>query len=293
MRIKKKIVLLGPSGSGKTTIKKVYFEMANPINLLEFSLKPTKGVNSSTYSFFKSNLGVFDLAGQENQRWLETDKKIFGGSSIIICVFDVTDSLESVIPFLIKILLIIKELKIQKCNVIILLHKIDLVNNSYINIKFNAIKSFLEEQFSERRSIKIYRTSITKEFFYDTYNMFLEILTLIHEKDLIPINKEEFHNLKIDITIILKFDDSTRFLVHELSQILNINFEQINFHLERLKHLGLVKMSNEKPNSIELTGRAYCFKFGLERERKKIQNNVINKGMEIFHTFLNLNEQIV
>ena len=66
MEKKAKIVLIGPPGTGKTTIKKVYFEMANPLMLLEHTLEPTKGINSCVYSIFDVSLGVFDLAGQEN-----------------------------------------------------------------------------------------------------------------------------------------------------------------------------------------------------------------------------------
>ena len=62
MKIKKKITIIGPAGTGKTTIKKVYFEMANPLKILEFSLKPTKGINSSVYSLFKINTVKFLLS---------------------------------------------------------------------------------------------------------------------------------------------------------------------------------------------------------------------------------------
>ena len=71
----KKVIFIGPPGTGKTTIKKIFFEMVSPLKLLKNTLDPTRGINSSIHSFFNLDLGVFDLAGQENENWFS--KEVF------------------------------------------------------------------------------------------------------------------------------------------------------------------------------------------------------------------------
>lgn len=50
--------------------------MANPLSLLKNSIAPTRGINSTVYWLFNSHLGVFDLSGQENKKWLSKEKII-------------------------------------------------------------------------------------------------------------------------------------------------------------------------------------------------------------------------
>jgi len=166
---KKKIIFVGPPSSGKTTIKRVFFEMANPMELLQKSLEPSRGLNSNTLKFFELELGIFDLAGQENWRWLETeDKEVFTESNIIICVFDITSPLDSIIQFIVKILEIKEDIELQTCKVIIFLHKIDLVNVSYPNVVSNFIKKHIKLRQINGEDIIIYKTSITKDYFFNT-----------------------------------------------------------------------------------------------------------------------------
>ncbi|MHA1560631.1 MAG: GTPase domain-containing protein, partial [Promethearchaeota archaeon] len=82
----KKIVFTGPPKVGKTTLRKIFFEGENPSKLLEYSLTPTHGKESILLKL-KENVGIFDLAGQENERWFETDEKsVFFDADIIIIV---------------------------------------------------------------------------------------------------------------------------------------------------------------------------------------------------------------
>ncbi|MEJ2279364.1 MAG: hypothetical protein P8Y70_16730 [Candidatus Lokiarchaeota archaeon] len=98
--------MTGPPDSGKTTIKTVFFHFGNPIMLLKDPMDPTRGINSSIFSIFDSELGIFDLAGQENKIWFTQEKEIFNKSNVIICIFDVRSSLESIISFLIEKILV-------------------------------------------------------------------------------------------------------------------------------------------------------------------------------------------
>ena len=70
----KKIIFVGPSGAGKTTLRKLFFEGENSTKLLEYALEPTYGEESLILRLpgIKEDIGIFDLAGQENERWLST-----------------------------------------------------------------------------------------------------------------------------------------------------------------------------------------------------------------------------
>ena len=63
-----KIILVGPPEGGKTTLRKIFFEGENSSRILEYTLEPTRGYESILLDLRKK-IGIFDLGGQENQRW--------------------------------------------------------------------------------------------------------------------------------------------------------------------------------------------------------------------------------
>jgi predicted transcriptional regulator len=83
----KKIILLGTAGVGKTTLKKIFFDSANPIELLCHQLEPTIGEETSVYHD-KNYIAIHDLAGQEWDRWLKEEPHIFDETNLIICMID-------------------------------------------------------------------------------------------------------------------------------------------------------------------------------------------------------------
>ena len=137
-----------------------------------------------------SNLGILDLAGQENDFWFsESGKEVFNESSIIICIFDIMNSTESIVKFLVNVYQIIKELDLRFCKIIAFLHKIDLVSPSYVDQKIKAIKKFITIQHPRGGDFEIFKTSIGKDFFYDTYYILLNALNSIFQRGLISISK--------------------------------------------------------------------------------------------------------
>ena len=160
MKKDKKVLMIGPPGVGKTTIKEVFFEIANPLELLKNPLEPTKGVATSNYSFFDLKLSIFDLAGQEIENWFKEDKYIFFQSNIIICVLDIRSHLKDITYFLQRVIEIFKELKLKNCHFVIFLHKIDLIDAIFLRHKLRAINEFLTKEKRLKSKIKIYTTSL-------------------------------------------------------------------------------------------------------------------------------------
>ena len=290
MKESKKIVLVGPAGVGKTSIYNSFFEMGNPKSLLDDSLEPTRGINSSLYSLFDSHFGVFDLAGQENDLWLSTNRDIFNNSNLIICIFDIMNSLESIIPFLIKILQIKKRLQLSECKIITFIHKIDLVEPSYVFHKIKAIDNFFKTQYRRGQEIEIYKTSIAEDFFFSTYSILGEILSLLfNQEERAQIGEKELVNIKNEIKMLMKMEKEVYYDKEILSREFNFKMEDVNSHIDRLLQINFVQ-SNEALNSFKLTERSYFFKIGLEKEFSNAINNDFKRNLEPLHIFLSLNK---
>ncbi len=293
MKESKKMVLVGPAGVGKTSICKSFFEMGNPKTLLDDSLEPTRGINSSLYSLFNSHFGVFDLAGQENDLWLSTNQDVFNNSNLIICIFDVMNSLESIISFLIKILQIKKRLHLSECKIISFIHKIDLVEPSYVFHKIKAIDDFFKSQYHRGQEIDIYKTSIAEEFFFSTCSILGEILNLLfNQEERAQIGEKELANIKNEIKMLLKMEKEVYYDKEILSHKFDFKIDDVNSHIDRLLQINFVQ-SNETLNSFKLTERSYYFKIGLEKELSNAINDDLERNIESFHIFLSLNKIIV
>ena len=290
MRENKKIILVGPAGAGKTSIFNSYFEMGNPKTLLDDSLEPTRGINSSLYSLFNSHIGVFDLAGQENDLWLSTNQDVFNHSNLIICIFDVMNSLESIISLLIKILQIKKRLHLSECKIITFIHKIDLVEPSYVFHKIKAINNFFKSQYRRGQEIEIYKTSIAEEFFFSTYSILGEILNLLfNEEERAQIGKKELANIKNEIKMLLKMEKEVYYDKEILSREFDFKMDDVESHIDRLLQINFVQ-SSKNLNSFKLTERSYFFKIGLEKEFLNAINDDFERNLESFHIFLSLNK---
>ena len=78
-----KIIFLGPRNAGKNSLRKIFFEGETPQYLLDNPLKPTQGIENTILDL-GSKIGVFDLAGQQNKQWLDTEKDIVFNKADII-----------------------------------------------------------------------------------------------------------------------------------------------------------------------------------------------------------------
>jgi len=286
----KKIVFVGPPNTGKTTIKSVFFEMANPLKLLKKSLDPSRGINSSVYSLFDLELGVFDLAGQENENWFKKEREIFNHTSLIICVLDVNSYLKDNFAFIDDLLDVYKELKLSGCSIVLLLHKIDLIEPLYLQHKIKAFDEYIKNEKKADSMVQIFATSITKKFFLDTYDIIADIFSNSFKNISSLKNTSIFQDFRKDIKIILQYDDLKKHNITNLFYDFDLSIKDATPRLRRLEKLGFLKFIENMQN-FQLTARAIFFKGGLESEEKDDKDSKINKILESLYLFSNLNKQ--
>lgn len=288
MNINNKIVICGPPGTGKTTLTNVFFRKGNPLKLLQKSLEPTRGVKSGIFSLFNSQLGVFDLAGQENKNWFSSDKEIFEKSDVILCVFDINNSIETIISFLVDLLKIRKKShSLSDCSIITLLHKIDLVSSSYLSQKVEVIRSFFKSHYRLGNTVDIHTTSISKDFFYKTYKIMMDILNLAFKRNFIPISSKKFEYLKKELLIIIRTECFVKYELNNLIYKFNMSKDSLLKHMKRLKKIGFTEFLDGN-NIVQFTKRCEFFRKGLLREVKKIDEMRENHDAQLFYTFQEL-----
>lgn len=285
----KKIIFVGPPSSGKTTLKNVFFDMANPLKLLETPLEPTRGINTRLYSLFDLKFGVFDLAGQENQEWFNKDKDIFSDAQVVICVLDINSNLKEIFEFFENFINVLMDLKMSDCYVFVFLHKIDLIDSLYLQHKLKAINEFLESQKMTDFNLMIYTTSIAKNYFLKTYDIFAEIFVKILKQNVFVMDESIFQNFRIDLEILLRYSDLKKYRKIDLFYDFNLPTIEANLHLKRLEHLGFIEFQENSQN-FQLTKRFTFFISGLDKETDDDEIK-INKILESFYLFSNIHQE--
>ncbi|MFX0137327.1 MAG: hypothetical protein ACFFDN_27055 [Candidatus Hodarchaeota archaeon] len=235
-----KIVFIGPPGVGKTSLRKIFFEGEYSKTLLEFALEPTHGQESLILDLSES-IGIFDLSGQENDRWLESEEKnIFINSGIIVLVHDITAPTKEITNFAKKIVDIRNEI-CPDAIIYLLIHKIDLKSEEEIIKKKIEVIHILENV----NKMKIRFTSIKGDYFTKTFYLFLELIqeSLGEENVLL---QDDFNLLKNIINFLIAFKEKEvvskneileKGLVSEknLKRVVNVLLEQ-KYLLEEMKN---------------------------------------------------------
>ena len=286
--VSKKIVLIGPAGTGKTSFMKTFFEKYSPISLLKEPLNPSRGINTSNYYLLDIKLGLFDLAGQENDLWLsDANKSILNNSNLIICIFDILNSVESIVQFLLSVYQIQVELNLESCRVVAFMNKIDLVGNSYVKRKIKTIHEFFTKQHPRGEIFEIFQTSITKEHYFYTFKVLLKLLKNIISHKGMSIQKTRFANSIYNTFLRLDGVENRLIPIKELAISLNINEAEALSLLKTMQEKRIITTLNEI-NTFNLSDSAYFFKFGLDHQRDKERED--NLEFETFYFFYILNE---
>jgi len=188
----KKIVLVGPQEVGKSTLRKWIFEGDSVIKLLENPLEATFGVENYSYDLLMNEIGVFDLAGQENDRWFEENVDVFNESDLILNVLDARFA-PKILADKIDLALKVETEQAPKSLLFFLIHKIDLIDSKQLD----KIKKALKD-----KNINIFYTSIKLSYLPSTIECFVEIFKKSGlewedkiDFDLVKLNTALFHIL--------------------------------------------------------------------------------------------------
>ena len=247
----RKLLLLGRAGVGKTTLKKIIFEGEDPNELLHHSLEPTRGIETSNYSWLDLELSIFDTSGQELDHLLKEESEqiiVFGNAAAVIYIFDYNNwqsNSQDIADEIKEVHEIIRRIN-KEAKLMVIFHKIDLIpeairNNVKIltyqiqNIVNLPIKSLL------------YFTSIAEDYIYSIHNAFSEILSRFSEKTL---------SLKKTL------DASVRDFSKSICYITDYNN-------------GIIVQSKSNDFNINLIYESYRILYHLTQKKKKI---ILNDG---------------
>lgn len=260
----KKIIFVGPPGAGKTTLRKIFFEGESSTKLIEYALEPTYGEESLIMRLpgLNEDVGIFDLAGQENKRWLESEEKsIFNNTRVILIVIDLTLSNEEITDF-IKTIIDLRNDITPSSYIFVLLHKIDLVSEK----KVREIRVLTKDHFSNEIQIDFLFTSVKREYFSQTFSHFIDIMKVCFN-DILPDEGLLLNMVDESLKIIQQIDKEVLITKDSLYSKLNRSEKLINYIVESLANKGHIEIQQiENQDLLSLTNKG-----------KIIYENILNK----------------
>lgn len=225
-----KVLFLGPGGIGKTTLKKIFFEYANPVQLLNETLEPTYGAEISHYSL-GTKIALYDLAGQQLTEWLTTASEIFIDTNLIFLILDSREEFSKNLEICQKLATI----RINFCPssiIAVFFHKVDLLMLE----EFKELESKVQKQFPSELNMDLFLTSISENFFIQLYQNFTTILKKC-------INFFENMDSKItllNIQIFSMFLQNKSILISDLQKKLEIPFEILQMSITQMQVKGII-----------------------------------------------------
>ncbi|MHA1341016.1 MAG: ADP-ribosylation factor-like protein [Promethearchaeota archaeon] len=235
MKVSIKFVLVGPGGVGKTTLKRIFFEQADPIELLRESIEPTYGPETTQYQIGKQ-ISVFDLAGQQLEEWLSQSKDIFEETDVLLLIVDSSEDLNKNIELMKKVL----EIREEICsNAIfgVFFHKIDLLVKKNRDKLAKKLKKYIDED----KKVYIFLTSINGKFFAETYLNFSYLI----RKAIRRVEKNKIDSRIFKMALVNQFLLKKELEISYVSEILDLPEEEAQKILDDLESEGIIEINRE------------------------------------------------
>lgn len=229
-----KVLIIGPPNTGKSTLRKVFFEGENVINLLNNPLECTYGAETYLYKL-SEEIAVVDLAGQELNRWLNFEQSVFIKADMILIIFDSRSKFEECQIFINEIDKIRKK-HCKSAHIYGLFHKIDLIDKKTLN----SLRTMVKTKLKKISNFSAYLTSISEEFYLETFNVFLEILNLAQKKHLVdfPYNLAA---VKANALFFSKLMDDKVVDLKEMSSLMSISKNKLISQIDQYEKGELIK----------------------------------------------------
>ena len=268
-----KIVFIGPPSVGKTTLRKIFFEFESAERLLEFALDPTYGIESIVLDFGQK-IGVFDLSGQENEKWLDTEEKeVFSDANYIVNILDASDSLENILRFAKRVREVRDEIS-PNSKIYLLIHKIDLISDKELRSKKTTIKEHLEG--IDKYIIEF--TSIKKKFFLKTLEVFRELIRATINNE-IPLESLDYTFIREVLAFLNQFRQSDTRTISKIKTELKYPTQKLESIIQVLGQKSYIEVEGKGEKRIfhlnieykdELMEQLSLFSMGklIEIERK-------------------------
>lgn len=248
-----KTLLVGPGGAGKTTLRKIFFEQEDPLQLISQTLEPTLGVDTNQYEL-GTTLAIHDLAGQQLEEWLHNANDIFFGTDLIFCILDCQEPWEAN-EFLIRRVSDVRDEICPKAFLAVFLHKIDLLDPEELsNLRTRVTKTLPPTELS-----RAYFTSIRQDRILETFHNFVEALKL-GVKHMVGDLGED---LLVKIELLNQFIEQNTLNLTDLLNTLQANTASSLESLQKLQKEGYV-LVKESLNLVEIGKRGEQVLAGLK-----------------------------
>jgi GTPase SAR1 family protein len=284
--IKKKLVLVGPAAAGKTTFKRVFFENANPLQLLNEGLDPTRGIENTVLNCFSEMIAVWDLAGQELHAWLDERNEVFQDADVIVCMLDASQKLRDNASFLINLLKVRQEIS-PNSGVFVLLNKCDMVPENEVYNAITTIADFITVKYPQFSAYcnrtSIYKTSITPAYFLKTMMTAFKIVKTCMNTQTLNIPVSEMNDIEKKLMILQLYSSGVWFSIQDVAYKLSLTLVQAKIYLDDMVFMNF--MEKRKNTFYRISQKGAFFTRACDTHPDLIQSH---EGIETMDLYMKL-----
>ncbi|GAB4326965.1 MAG: hypothetical protein Kow0069_33710 [Promethearchaeota archaeon] len=262
-----KIAVMGPSGVGKTTLRKIFFDQSNPIELLAKRLEPTYGVETHRYELGNS-IVVHDLAGQQLDDWLTTSTEVIEGSDLVLLLLDARDPLEENGRLVDKVLRVVERV-CPNATVGAFFHKVDLLNE----LDLKEVEKYVDRLSVVHPGLVVASTSFAQRHFLSTFRSFVNLV----KECLVRIEQDAQADVFIKLDILNSLIDVGTVPLETLLASINADSAESLEKVKELRDQGFL-LVQESMNSVELSSKGKAMLEEVQRKTYCRVQEAISKG---------------